>query len=183
MRTLVLIDGANLWQTTKLLKWQIDFDRLKAFFPGRSRLLYFTAIPERNTGEDNDTIRLVDYLSYNGYKTVTKLMKSYDNDGEIKRKGNMDMEICIHALRECKNFENVALFSGDGDFRILVEYMQQLGCTVDVYSSQIAQLVSNDMRKQADNFFEINELKDKLAPLVRTKITAPAFGEKFRGRS
>ena len=54
------------------------------------------------------------------------------------------------------------LFSGDGDFRPLVESLQRQGVRVSVVSTIRSQppMISDEQRRQADNFIELSELKD-----------------------
>ena len=52
--------------------------------------------------------------------------------------------------------------SGDGDFRPLVESLQRKGVRVSVVSTIRSQppMISDELRRQADNFIELDELKD-----------------------
>ncbi len=52
------------------------------------------------------------------------------------------------------------LFSGDGDFRRLVEAVQQKGARVTVVSTVKSQppLASDDLRRQCDHFVELADL-------------------------
>ena len=99
-KTIVLIDGANMYAATKTLGFDIDFT---AFYKGCEqscnllRIYYYTALVE-----DNDRILLkplVDWLTYNNYTMVTKPAKVITNsDGVRKIKGNMDVEIAVDAI-------------------------------------------------------------------------------------
>jgi uncharacterized LabA/DUF88 family protein len=57
------------------------------------------------------------------------------------------------------------IFSGDGDFRRLVEAAQRKGRRVSVVSTIRTQppMVSDELRRQADNFIELDELKPSIA--------------------
>ncbi len=54
------------------------------------------------------------------------------------------------------------LFSGDGDFRPLVESLQRQGVRVSVVSTIRSQppMIADELRRQADNFIELDELRD-----------------------
>ena len=56
----------------------------------------------------------------------------------------------------------MVLFSGDGDFRPMVASMQRKGVRVSVVSTIRSQppMIADDLRRQADNFIELDELKD-----------------------
>jgi uncharacterized LabA/DUF88 family protein len=133
MPTLALfIDGANLYATAKILGFDIDFKRLLKEFQSRGtlvRVYYYTALSEE---QDSSSIRpLVDWLDYNGYTVVTKATKEFiDASGRRKVKGNMDIELAVDAMELAEHVDQIVLFSGDGDFRSLVEAVQRRGVRV-----------------------------------------------------
>ena len=59
----------------------------------------------------------------------------------------------------------MVLFSGDGDFRSLVEAMQRRGVRVVVVSTISTQppMVADELRRQADQFVDIVELQPKIS--------------------
>jgi len=56
------------------------------------------------------------------------------------------------------------LFSGDGDFRPLVESVQRRGVLVTVVSTILCKppLIADELRRQADFFIDLVELQSKL---------------------
>ncbi|MDM7459014.1 MAG: NYN domain-containing protein, partial [Paracoccus sp. (in: a-proteobacteria)] len=52
--------------------------------------------------------------------------------------------------------------SGDGDFKPLVEALQRKGVRVSVCSTIRSQppMIADDLRRQADNFIELDALRD-----------------------
>jgi hypothetical protein len=58
----------------------------------------------------------------------------------------------------------MVLFSGDGDFRSLVEAVQRRGVRVVVVSTISTQppMVADELRRQADQFVDIVELQPKI---------------------
>ena len=166
-RTALFIDGPNLYSTAKNLGFDIDYKLLKQEFASKARLIramYYTALLD---DQEYSPIRpLVDWLDYNGYTMVTKPAKEFtDSMGRRKIKGNMDIEIAIDMLKMAGFLDHVVLFSGDGDFRSLVEAVQQRGVRVSVVSSLKTQpaMVADDLRRQADNFIELNDIADRIA--------------------
>jgi uncharacterized LabA/DUF88 family protein len=125
------------------------------------RAFYYTALLEN---DEYSPIRpLVDWLNYNGYTMVTKAAKEYtDSQGRRKVKGNMDIELAVDALELAAHVDHIVLFSGDGDFRPLIEALQRKGVRVSVVSTIRSQppMITDDLRRQADNFIELDELKD-----------------------
>jgi uncharacterized LabA/DUF88 family protein len=63
-------------------------------------------------------------------------------------------------LEMAQFIDHAILFSGDGDFRRLVEAVQRKGVRVSVVSTLRSSppMVSDDLRRQADNFIELHEL-------------------------
>jgi uncharacterized LabA/DUF88 family protein len=84
--------------------------------------------------------------------------------GRRKIKGNMDIELAIDVLEMAEHLDHVILFSGDGDFRRLVEAVQRKGLRVSVVSTikSSPPMVADELRRQADDFIELSEL----APLI-----------------
>ena len=133
----LFIDGANLYATSKALGFDIDYRKMLKFFQKRGYLLrahYYTALVE---DQEFSSIRpLVDWLDYNGYTMVTKPAKEFtDAMGRRKIKGNMDMELAIDAMSLVDVVDHFVIFSGDGDFRILIEALQRKGRKVSVIST------------------------------------------------
>ena len=136
-RLALFIDGANLYATAKALGFDIDYKRLLREFQGKGRLIrayYFTALID---DQEYSSIRpLVDWLDYNGYSVVTKPTKEFvDSTGRRKVKGNMDIELAVKAMEMAPHVDLMVLFSGDGDFRSLVESFQRQGVRVAVVST------------------------------------------------
>ena len=98
------------------------------------RAFYYTALLE---DQEYSPLRpLVDWLDYNGYTMVTKPAKEFtDAMGTRKIKGNMDIEIAIDMMGMAKKVDHIVLFSGDGDFRRLIEAVQREGVRVSVVST------------------------------------------------
>ena len=161
-RSALFIDGANLYAATKALGADIDYRRLLKEFQSRDFLLrafYYTAIVE---DQEYSSIRpLIDWLDYNGFCVVTKPAKEFvDALGRRKVKGNMDIELAIDALELAPRIDHMVLFSGDGDFRSLVEAMQRRGVRVTVVSTIQTQpaMIADDLRRQADEFIDLAHL-------------------------
>jgi uncharacterized LabA/DUF88 family protein len=105
---------------------------------------------------------------YNGFTVVTKAGKEFvDQSGRRKIKGNVDVELAIDALEIAPHVDQMILFSGDGDFRSLVQAVQRRGVRVIVVSS--TPTTAQELRRQADEFIDINELRDRIGrdPVVR----------------
>ncbi|MGB0499152.1 MAG: NYN domain-containing protein [Rubricella sp.] len=160
----LFIDGSNLYSAAKALGFDIDYKLLRSEFMRRGRLLranYYTALLEN---EEYSPIRpLVDWLDYNGFNMVTKPAREFtDAQGRRRIKGNMDIELAVDAMETARHVDHIVLFSGDGDFKPLVQGLQRMGVRVSVVSTIRTQppMIGDDLRRAADNFIELEELKD-----------------------
>ncbi|WP_265515604.1 NYN domain-containing protein [Nitratireductor luteus] len=162
----LFIDGANLYATSRSLGFDIDYRKLLSSFQQKAYLLrayYYTALVE---DQEYSSIRpLIDWLDYNGYKVVTKPAKEFtDSTGRRKIKGNMDIELAIDALELSDVVDHYVLFSGDGDFRTLVEALQRKGRKVSIVSTIKSQppMISDELRRQADNYIDLASLQAEI---------------------
>jgi uncharacterized LabA/DUF88 family protein len=108
---------------------------------------------------------LLDWLDYNGFTVVTKHTKEFtDPNGHRKVKGNMDIELTIDAMELADRVDHIVLFSGDGDFRSLVEAVQRRGVRITVVSTISSQppMIADELRRQADVFTDLTDLQSKI---------------------
>lgn len=159
----LFIDGANLYAAARALNFDIDYKRLLELFASQALLVrsfYYTALIE---DQEYSPIRpLVDWLDYNGYRMVTKPTKEYtDSQGRRKIKGNMDIELAVDMMEMSQSLDHIVLFSGDGDFRSLVEAVQRRGARVTVVSTirSSPPMIADELRRQADLFVELQDLE------------------------
>jgi uncharacterized LabA/DUF88 family protein len=162
----LFVDGPNLYATARTLGFEVDFKRLLNEFESRGTLLrafYYTTIVEDQ--EYSATRPLIDWLDYNGYTVVTKATKEYvDASGHRKVKGNLDVELAVDAMELAEHVDQIVLFTGDGNFRSLVEAVQRRGVRVTVVStiSSKPPMIANELRRQADEFTDLVGLRSKI---------------------
>ena len=173
-RLAVFIDGANLYSAARALNADLDFRKMLDGFRQQSNLIrayYYTAVIE---GEEFSSIRpLVDWLGYNGFSVVTKPVKRFtDAQGHTKTKGNMDIEIAVDMLEMAPHLDHAILFSGDGDFRRVVQAVQARGVRVTVVSTMksLPPMIADELRRQADAYVD---LADRLDDWGRPKTPLP----------
>ena len=161
-RVALFIDGANLYSAARALGLELDFRKMLDGFRDQAELVrahYYTAVVE---GEEFSAVRpLVDWLGYNGFSVVTKPAKRFtDLQGHSRIKGNMDIEIAVDMLEMAPHLDHAVLFSGDGDFRRLVQAVQGKGVRVTVVSTTRTQppQIADELRRQADAFVELADL-------------------------
>ncbi len=178
-RVAVFIDGANLYSAARGLMFDIDYKKLLEFFQSKCRLIratYYTALLD---DQEYSPIRpLVDWLDYNGYSMVTKPAKEFtDSMGRRKIKGNVDIELAVDMMEMSSRIDHAVLFSGDGDFRSLVEAVQRRGVRVTVVSTMRSPtpMVADELRRQADTFIDLVDLTPFIARAQRRE--APSLPE------
>ena len=179
----LFIDGANLYATSKALGFDIDYRKMLGHFSKKGYLLrayYYTALIE---DQEYSSIRpLIDWLDYNGFKVVTKAAREFtDSMGRRKIKGNMDIELVIDALQLSDTVDHFVLFSGDGDFRVLVEALQRRGKKVSVISTVTSQppMISDDLRRQADHFIDLVSLREEIGREISERPAPRRVAEDF----
>jgi uncharacterized LabA/DUF88 family protein len=169
----LFVDGTSLYSAAKALGFEIDYRRLLNEFQSRGALLrafYYTAIVE---DQEYTSIRpLIDWLDYNGFTVVTKPAKEFnDGEGRRKLKRNMRVELAVNAMELAEHVDQIVLFSGDGDFRSMVEAVQRRGVQVTVVSTMSSQppMIADELRRKADVFTDLVELQSKIGrdPLQR----------------
>lgn len=172
----LFIDGANLYASAKTLGFDIDYKRLLKVFQGRGALVrafYYTVVIE---DQEYSSIRpLIDWLGYNGYTVVTKATKEFiDASGRRKIKGNMDIELTVDAMELAEHIDQMVLFSGDGDFRSLIEAVQRPGVQVTVISTIASQppMIADELRRQRRRLYRPRRVAAQARPRpVRTFCT------------
>ena len=182
-RTALFIDGANLYSASRSLGFDVDYRNLLEFFRSKTHVIrayYYSAVLE--TEEYSPLKPLTDWLAYNGYTLVTKPAREFtDATGRRRIKGNMDIELAIDMLEMAPRLDHVVLFSGDSDFRRLVEAVQRQGVRVSVVSTvrSTPPMIADELRRQADQFLELAEIapgftRRQTEPRTRTLRGAPA---------
>ena len=178
----LFIDGANLYATAKSVGFDIDYRKLLREYQSKGRLVrafYYTALVE---DQEYSSIRpLIDWLDYNGYAVVTKPTKEFvDATGRRKIKGNMDIELAVDAMEMAEHVDHIVLFSGDGDFRSLVEAVQRKGVRVSVVSTVVTQppMIADELRRQADDFVDLAHLAGRIGRDASERVDRPERPER-----
>ena len=158
----ILIDGANFYGVTKTLDFEVDYKQMLHWAQEQSQLVrayYLTTLLE---DADFSPLRpLIDWLDYNGFTVVTKKAREFtDGYGNSKIKGTIDVDLTITALKIADSVDHIVLFTGDGTYTSLVAALQEKGVRVSVVSSLESSppMISDELRRQADNFIEILDL-------------------------
>ncbi len=117
---------------------------------------------------------------------MTKPAREYtDREGRKRFRGDMDLEIAVDMMELTPRCDHVVLFSGDGDFRCLVEAVQRKGVRVTVVSTVKSQppMASDDLRRQADTFVDLADLVDIIGRPARDRLPRVPAGGRRRWRT
>jgi uncharacterized LabA/DUF88 family protein len=179
-KTVVFIDGANLYATARGLDFDIDYKKLLAMFREGCNLVrayYYTVLIE---DQEYSPIRpLVDWLDYNGYTLVTKPAKDFtDSTGRRRIRNSIDVDLAVDMLEIADKVDHIVLFSGDGGYRRLIEAVQRRGARVTVISTVAnnTATIADELRRQADRFVDLTSLQDHIA---RERANRPARGDDY----
>ena len=165
-KTAFFIDGANLYKAARNLGFDIDYKNLLAKAQDECRLVrasYYPAIQEDRDQDYSPLRPLVDWLDYNGYTMVTKITREFtDAQGRKRYKGSTDVELVVDMMTLADRLDHLVLFSGNGDFRRVVEAIQAKGVRVSIVSTVKSSppMASDDLRRQADSFIDLADLEN-----------------------
>jgi len=118
-RNFAFIDSQNLHLGTKRRGWEIDYSRFRKYLSDKygveTAFMFFGFIPEME--------KLYSRLRRQGFEIVFKpIVPSGERDLPVV-KGNVDVELVLHALVRINEYDQAVIVSGDGDFHCLVEYL------------------------------------------------------------
>lgn len=136
-RTIVIVDFGNVEKWKHNLGWRVGIRELaslvKHFTYGERflRRFYYGA----DYGPNERSMELTNWSKYmlrtadlNGFYVVDKRVKyvhSPDNVYGFEKKCDLDVEMTVDLIRERDNYDNIVLFSGDGDLVTALKYLQE----------------------------------------------------------
>lgn len=166
-RLALFIDGTSLHSASRALDFEIDYKRLREEFMRRGKLVrahFYTCVGDAD--EFLPVKPLIDWLAYNGFAVLAKPIREYADDaGRRKVKGSIGIELATDALSMATHIDHAVIFSGDGDYRSLIQALQREGVRVTIVSTVRTNppMASDELRRHADNFVDVADLKDLVA--------------------
>jgi len=157
-KTVVAIDGANFHASLKQVGWNIDYKRLidhVNHMCDQVTPIYFTTLTTNDDGFQ-PMKSIVDYLSYNGFITVTKPVASHtDHDGRSINRSDMCVDLSVKVMKFLNNnaIEHLVLFGGAGEYVPLVNALQEHNVRTTIVSSM--GIVSDELRRECHTFIDI----------------------------
>lgn len=161
-RVAIFIDGENIHYSAKHLNMRLDYLKLCSKLAGPRRLVrsyFYTAVSNQSEGK----IDFINFLKLNGFKVVTKEIKSYNemDQGGRNVRSSLDMEMAIDALELSGKLDSVILCTGDGDFCPLVGALGRRGVHVEVCA--LRDMTSTDLIAASDGYTDLAGMKDEIA--------------------
>ena len=158
----LFVDGAHLSQATRQLDFEVDLDALRKIFASAGNLLcsyYYIAL--KSEGPNEASTAFLDMLQDMGWRTVSKPFRTVGEPGSQVVKGSFEIEMTVDMMEQSQSIDHAVLISGNGDFTYLIDYLQRDGIRVTMVSSEETPkpLMSKDLRRQADAFIDLADLK------------------------
>ncbi|MDO8483191.1 MAG: NYN domain-containing protein [bacterium] len=117
------IDGQNLYMGTakrEIGPWKIDLARFRVYLEQKysvTKAYYFLGFVQK---ENQD---LYEEIQHAGFVLI---FREHNPAMMGKKKGNVDSDIIFHIMKKMykkENFNKIILVSGDGDYKLLVDFL------------------------------------------------------------
>lgn len=165
----IYIDGANIFYTQKKFGWSLDWQKVKHYLGGRWNIIehrYYIGLKQ-----GDDKIRgYLKYLDYINFTVITKPLKiiQIDQNHPLHQlhnykqihKCNFDVEISTDIVFDRSKIDEIILFSGDSDFKYLIEKIKNVGKKVIVFSSR--KTISWELKLAASEYIFLEDLEKEV---------------------
>ena len=151
-RLAIFVDVPNILYGAERSGVTLDWGKIADFLArGRTlvRAVAYAPISDDPAARQENERFVVPFVDKD-YRIVTKPLKRFSGGGV---KANFDVELAIDILTMADRLDVIALVSGDGDFRRLVEIVGSHGVRVEVVA--FGHSTSMDLRQVADRYVDI----------------------------
>lgn len=157
-RVAVLVDIQNLYYSAKnLYQSRVNFKNLLNLVLQKRLLVRAIAYVIKADANEKES-EFFDALNSAGFEVKEKNLQIFYGGA---KKGDWDLGIAMDAIRLGQKVDSIVLISGDGDFKPVVNYLQQsLGCLVEVVAFE--RTANKELTELADDFINIEEHKRNL---------------------
>lgn len=135
-KTIVIVDFGNVDKWKNSLKWSVGIQELsklvRYFSVGDTQLRRFYY--GSDYGSDNKSSELTKWseqiikrAKMNRLEVVTKRVKYIHDSNKTKgfeKKSDLDVEMAVDLIRLQEKYDNIILFSGDGDLAYVLRYLK-----------------------------------------------------------
>ncbi len=151
----VYVDVQNMYYSAKnLYNSKIDFDKLLDSAVMNRKLVRASAYVIKADTPDEENF--FEALRRMGYEVKIKELKEFYGG---QKKGDWDLGMTVDMIQQAKKLDTVVLVTGDGDFAVLVDHLESMGCRVEVMS--FGKSSAKEIRESADKFIDMDEKPDK----------------------
>ena len=168
-RVYVFIDASNVWNAQKAKGKLFDYQNLVTYLKKEHnasvlKVFYYTAYPKKET-RVYDVSRKHAFYTYLkkslGFivrkKPLKQIRITIGGINKTIEKGDMDVELTLDVVNNKYFFDTMLLFTGDSDYIALVNYLQNNGKKVYVYSSK--NNISRELRTGGNGYIDILNIK------------------------
>src|SRR3989338_1425580 len=157
-RVVVLVDVQNLYYSAKnLYQSRVNYKNLLTLVAQKRLLVRAIAYVIKADPSEKEN-GFFDAVNSGGFEVKEKLLQTFYGGA---KKGDWDLGIAMDAIRLGHKVDSIILVSGDGDFKPVVNYLQQaLGCLVEIVAFKKS--ANKELVEIADDFINIEDFDQKL---------------------
>ncbi len=160
-RLSIFVDGNNMFYAQQKNGWFFDPRRVLEYF-NRPEVKLINAFWYTGLKDPQDQRGFRDALISLGYTVRTKILKEYYDDvsGRYSQKANLDIEIVVDMFNTVDQYDEVVLFSGDGDFERAIELLRSKNTHITVVSTE--GMIARELRNATDQYVDLNNIRDQI---------------------
>lgn len=159
------IDGQNLYMNTAKKaanSWKIDLVRFRVYLErkyGVNKAYYFLGYVQENNQELYEEIQNAGFIL---------IFREHNPAMMGKKKGNVDSDIIFHVMKKLykqEDFEKIILVSGDGDYKLLVDFLIEENRFEKILfpDKKFASSLYKKLGSQYFDYLENKDVKGKIA--------------------
>lgn len=174
-----LIDGTHIHNVGRSLGFDVNYAGLNKLLQERfdvRRICYHTRVAY--SAETSEIVnpgqqKVIDYLAFNGFLTRVKEVQEFTTaDGRRTARYNVDVALAVEIIDAVvkRKVKELIVIAGSEDLIPAVQFVQSFDARVIVGSTVQTQpeMVSRDLRQQADGFFDLDKIR---AHITRNETT------------
>jgi uncharacterized LabA/DUF88 family protein len=163
MKNIAFIDGQNLYMGTRSCNplWEANLAKLKIYLEMKynvSEVYYFLGYIQ----DDNEDL-------YDEIQKSGMILKFREHNSAMlgKKKGNVDSDIIFSVMKKLYKkdpFDKIVLVSGDGDYKMLVDFLIEEGKFEKILfpNKKFASSLYKNLGNQYCDFLEKTDIKEKI---------------------
>lgn len=164
-RIYLFIDGANVFYAQQNNDFWIDWTKLIEYLEkeNEGKIIQAFYYIGRHKTQMEQADKYLKFLQNIGFTVRQKDLKHFVDPETSKRssKANLDIEIVFDMMNTIAHYDTAVLFSGDGDFVRMVEWVREKGKEIFIYAEtrSIAQELRNAAGMHYVDFTKLEEIR------------------------